>query len=216
MLVLAKNEYSRYTIVQTVTHWRGKVLGVPEVYIGDSLTAAGRNWQKPFAAINLAADGYLAWQIEGLAKRALDYKGERLFILAGTNDIITGRPFEIDLFREEYGSLLDTGMATPMQVFVTEIPYTSDPSQTEPIAMANDVIRELTLERDIPLISLNSKLAPEGVLLPRYTMDGVHLTDPAYRYWRSQINQAIEAHGPRSVPGAPRERADKKHQVAER
>ena len=56
VVVFLKSEYVRFIAIQMVANWNGKLNGLSEAYIGDSITAAGRNWGAPFQAINLAGN----------------------------------------------------------------------------------------------------------------------------------------------------------------
>ena len=124
MLVFAKSEYVRFIAIQMVTNWKGKAIGISDAYIGDSITAGGRNWGVPFDAINLGGDGYTTWQIEGQIGKTKKYDPDNVFILAGTNDILGRREFDLEQFERDYASLLDNALETGKRVFVTEIPYT--------------------------------------------------------------------------------------------
>ena len=107
VLVFLKSEYVRFVAVQTVTNWKGKLNGVSSVYVGDSITAGGRNWGSMLGAINLAGDGYTVSQIEGQLGKAETYSPKRVFILAGTNDILGRQATDLKQFELDYNSLLD-------------------------------------------------------------------------------------------------------------
>ena len=78
-----------------------------------------------------------------------------------------------------------------MDIYLTEIPYTSNKLSSTTISEANKIIRRLANQRDLPTMNLNSKLAPEGILLPQYTVDGIHFNKAAYRHWREMIAKEI-------------------------
>ena len=190
--VTLKSEYIRFIATQTITHWKGKSLGVDNIFIGDSITAAGRNWGSPFTTINLAANGYTVWQVNLQLNRTKDYKATNLFILAGTNDVIGLREFNLDQFEEDYTQLLDKALESGLRTFVTEIPFTVHEKHNRAIASANRIIRKLTLDKGITCVDLNSIIAPNGILLGEYSLDGVHLNPSAYTQWRTLLRDAIE------------------------
>jgi lysophospholipase L1-like esterase len=192
VLVFLKSEYVRYVAIQMATNWRGKLIGVPFAYIGDSITAGGRNWGAPLRTINLAGDGYTVWQIANQLRKVQNYSPERLFILAGTNDIIGDRLFNLKQFELDYTGLLDRALRTNAEVFVTLIPFTSRTEANLAIESANQIIRALANSRGIPTIDLNPTIAPHGVLLPKYTRDGVHFTPEAYRIWMTMLRAEIQ------------------------
>ena len=92
--VLTINSWSRSVFLETLAHWRSKVFPLKYVFVGDSITAGGRNWgwrlwDNPLAARNMAGNGYTVWQIEGQVRDAIaKYHPKVIFILAGTNDLL--------------------------------------------------------------------------------------------------------------------------------
>lgn len=190
MAIFVQSEYVRFVVIQLVTNWKGKAFGLSDVYIGDSITAGGRNWGAPFNAINLAASGLTTWQIEGQIKKAIIYDPNNILILAGTNDIIGRRQFDLAQFEQDYASLLDRALKTGKNILITEIPYTALRENTQNISDSNQVLRQLAADRNITTINLNETIAPDGLLLPEFTVDGVHFSPPAYRIWRKKIRQA--------------------------
>lgn len=77
------------------------------IFIGDSLTAAGRNLENPFKSVNLAGNGYVIWQITSQLNKTSAYKAENLFILAGTNDVVSSKAFNPAQFEADYTQLLE-------------------------------------------------------------------------------------------------------------
>ncbi|MEM6912294.1 MAG: GDSL-type esterase/lipase family protein [Verrucomicrobiota bacterium] len=201
MFVFTKSEYVRFIAIQMVTNWKGKINGLSDAYIGDSITAGGRSWNAPFDAINLAGDGYTTWQIENQIGRAEKYDPDNLLILAGTNDILSRRIFDLDQFERDYVNLLDRALETGKQVFVTQIPYTAGEERIQTISDANEVIIRLAGARDLTTIDLNSTVAPNGILLPEFTTDGVHLSSRAYSIWREKILDAKKQKAEQSSGG---------------
>jgi len=51
----------------------------------------------------------------------------------------------------------------------------------------NQQLRRWAVRRQIAFVDLNPVLAPEGILLDRYTTDGVHLTPAAYAEWAKAL-----------------------------
>ncbi|MFM8716098.1 MAG: hypothetical protein ACKOF3_04825, partial [Spartobacteria bacterium] len=70
VLVALKSEYVRFVAIQMVTNWKGKLSGISSAFVGDSITAGGRNWGTVLGAINLAGNGYTVWQVEGQLGKA--------------------------------------------------------------------------------------------------------------------------------------------------
>lgn len=192
ILVFAQSEYSRFILSQVVTKWKGKLVGVESAYLGDSLTAGGRNWGDFPDALNLAGDGYFIRQVTGQVDKAKPFSPARIYLAAGTNDILS--PGEVDLarFEADYAEMLDKALATGAVVVVTEIPLTANPSHNSEIWRANAVIRALAAARNIRVVACNDLLAPEGILLGQYTTDGVHLSDAAYEeVWIPRMRESL-------------------------
>jgi lysophospholipase L1-like esterase len=194
VLVFLKSEYVRYQTIQMVTHWKATAFGIKEAHIGDSITAGGRNWGSPFNSLNFGGNGYTAWQIEKQIPFAAKFSPARIFILAGTNDILGKRPFDPFLFEQDYLSLITRATETKARIIVTLIPYTTNAKYTASITAANQIILKLTHDRGIATLDLNKHIAPNGTLDPKYTVDGVHLNTAAYTIWKGLIKSAITNH----------------------
>jgi lysophospholipase L1-like esterase len=194
VLVALKSEYVRFVAIQMVANWKGKLSGISSAFVGDSITAGGRNWGTVLGAINLAGDSYTVWQVEGQLGKAEKYSPERIFILAGTNDILGRRPFDLKQFELDYTSFLDRAMGLKAEIYVTLIPLTARSEANTMIPLANETILRLATGRGIPTIDLNPTIAPAGTLLPQYTVDGVHFSDAAYDVWRMALEAAIRKH----------------------
>lgn len=191
VFISLKSEYVRYVAIQMATNWKGLLTALPAAYVGDSITAGGRNWGDVLGAINLAGDGYTVSQIECQLGKALKYSPRRIFILAGTNDILGPRPLDLKQFELDYSHLLDHALKLKAEVFVTLIPLTSREGPNRVIPSANQIIQSLTRERGIITINLNPIIAPHGTLLPQYTVDGVHFTNETYKIWRHALAKAV-------------------------
>jgi len=197
VLVFAQSEYARFIVSQVVTKWKGKLSGLESAYLGDSLTAGGRNWGEFPDALNLAGDGYLVRQVAGQVEKAKPFSPARIYLAAGTNDVLASGEVDLAQFEADYSEMLDKALATGADIVVTEIPFTANASHTSEIQGANAVIRSLAAARNVRVVVCNDLLAPEGTLLGRYTTDGVHLSDAAYdEVWIPRLRQALEHSGP--------------------
>jgi lysophospholipase L1-like esterase len=190
--VLAVNEYSRFILMQTCAHWRGKVLGSDSVFIGDSIMSGGRNWGwrlgfGPFNSRNLAASGSTVRQVKAQALEALKYRPAHVFIMAGTNDILEERDVEASMC--DYDALLKTFPATPgaAVVVVTLVPQTAVENFAAAINDFNRQLRALCQRHGVKVVDLNPRIAPRGLLLPQFSLDDVHLTQAAYEIWTEEL-----------------------------
>jgi lysophospholipase L1-like esterase len=56
------------------------------------------------------------------------------------------------------------------------------------------MLHELAVEH----LDLNSEIAPNQVLLPQYTRDGIHLSGAGYLVWRDRIRALLSGEGVRT------------------
>lgn len=195
------NEYFRFQFFQTASHYYSKLGNLEYIFIGDSITAGGRNWanwigESPLKVKNLAGNGYTTKQIISQATQAIPYKSKYLFVLAGTNDVFSMKDstakFTIEDFRRDYTKLIRVikkGDHTPI---FTLIPYQSSKANTALIDEMNSVIKELLDANDFTYINLNEDISKEGVLLDKFTVDGVHFSDEANEVWGNKLKKYID------------------------
>ena len=171
-----------------------KVVPPRFVFAGDSLTANG-NWgwmlaRNPLSAANLAESGASINEVTVQVARARAYHAEFLFVMAGTNDIVTYH-HTLEQIVCNYRFLLDKA-PTEQRLIVTLIPYTSFPEYTDDIRAANTEIRRLLERKGAVIIDINAKLSTNGILDRALTTDGIHFNQRAYQIWSNEILKRIE------------------------
>ena len=201
--VFLRSEYVRFVYLETVTHWYSKIAPIKYVFIGDSITAAGRNWGirlsiNPLSARNLGVSGYTIRQVHDLVSTALTYRPKYIVVTAGTNDVLRmsmgskGKTnSQMDDLAREYEQMLDDiicGGATPI---VTLVPYTTDDALNGLVTLLNSRILTAAQLQELPVVDLNARIAPNNALLSEYSQDGVHLSDRAYDVWTQEILKTI-------------------------
>jgi len=194
MTVFIKNDYARFVYMETVSHWYSRIRPPSYVFIGDSITAGGRNWGwrlhgNPLASRNLAGNGYTTAQIASQVKIALAYSPDYVLVMAGTNDILNGAPPEVAV--REYRKLLQSFAGTAAQPIITLMPHQASSAYQETTEEFNRAIRDLATGMEVEWLDLNPKIAPSGQLLPQYSTDGVHFSDAAYRVWCEEILRVL-------------------------
>jgi lysophospholipase L1-like esterase len=197
MMTVAVNEHTRFMLLETWAHWRGKAGPLEFVFIGDSLTAGGRNWGlrltgNPLSARNLGANGLMIRQVADLVKTAKLYQPRHLFLMAGINDLLVARE-PLPSLVEDYRELLRQAKAASAQPIVTLVFPTTVRELAAPVAALNAELRALCAAEGVPVIDVTPTVAPDGVLLPEYTTDGVHLTEAAYDVWTAAIKRQLDS-----------------------
>jgi lysophospholipase L1-like esterase len=195
MTVLAFNEYDRFILMETCVHWRGKFQPIDYVFIGDSITAGGRNWgwrlkHNPLAARNLGESGLMVWQVREELDQAFRYHPKWIFVLAGTNDLFS-RDGINDGTVDDYRAMLRSIKNAHARPVVTLVPYQESEEKKDEITKFNDQLRQLCKEENVTVVDLNPDIAPNGILLPQYTGDGTHFTQAAYSIWQKKLRDII-------------------------
>lgn len=142
-------------------------------------------------------DGALKYGVE-LAKTS----GAKVAVVCiGVNDAIRGKQnFDLFEWASRYDRLLSELVAAGITVFASTIlPVERDmglgDAYFDPgrIRQMNAAIRDITKRRSIRLIDSNAAFAdPDGYMPKGMTVDGVHLSLPAYDKWRAIIIDAVE------------------------
>lgn len=195
MTILTFNEYDRFVLLETCVHWRGKFQPIDYVFIGDSITAGGRNWgwrlkHNPLAARNLGESGYMVWQVKNELGQAVRYHPKWIFVLAGTNDLFSRDGINKETI-DDYRDLLRSVKGAHARAVVTLVPYQESGERASDITRFNLKLEQLCKEEGAIVVDLNPIIAPAGTLLPQYTVDGVHFSQAAYVVWENKLRAVI-------------------------
>lgn len=193
--LFAVNQYFRNVVFRLASHYRAALVNPRTVHVGDSITAGGGHWSFllksiPFDSINLAGNGYTTRQIANQVHKALTYQPEVVVIMAGANDILDENYNEQDVV-DDYASISESFAGKKSQCLVTLPVKMRDPRRSQAVERLNR-----RLKNDLPgmgclVIDLNPDLAPNDVLLDRFTGDGVHLTHDAYKVWADKLRPLL-------------------------
>lgn len=173
------NQYLRTTYEFTLAHYRAKIIRPDRVMIGDSMTAGGGDFGR-FGTINLAANGLYTKQIAGMLPVAQAYNPRTIYVMAGTNDLIA------DTDPAELAATWRTILADP-RVVVTLLPHTQSPARNAQVDALNAMVERMAREAGRRVVTIPRLTQPDGTILPRYTVDGTHLSPAAYESWQAQI-----------------------------
>lgn len=172
--------YLRTAYIQTLARWFAKAVPPDTVFIGDSITAAGRSFDD-YRSINLASDGLQTFQIAAAMPKALAYSPQHISIMAGTNDAGEGPIDPVKL------SGLWRKICSEPKVVVTIPPPTNSDILNQRIEQIGAVITTECKER--PVIDLQRLAGKNGKILPKYTTDGVHPSDKALLIWKAELRK---------------------------
>jgi lysophospholipase L1-like esterase len=163
--------------------------------VGDSLAAlCPWKWSfglSPVAVANLAVSGS---DIRGIIHQidlADQFRPQVMLISSGFNDLISYEA-SLEAIRHDFALLLGH-LRKEQKSVVTLMPYTSNANFADRITAANEVIAELSLQRGILVIDINSSLSVDGVRRPEMTTDGIHLSALACRSWIAAVKSRLAA-----------------------
>ena len=165
------------------------------VVVGDSLAAlCPWKWSfglSPVAVANLAVSGS---DIRGIIHQidlSDQFRPQVILISGGLNDLISYEA-SLDAIRHDFALLLRQ-LRKEQKSVVTLMPYISDANFADRITAANEVIAEMSLQRGIPVVDINSFLSVDGVRRPEMTTDGIHLSALACRTWIAVVKSRLAA-----------------------
>jgi lysophospholipase L1-like esterase len=182
--------------LEQVARWSAFVVPPDHVFIGDSLTKAGGLWGRRLggsfrSALNLGQNGADTAGIAAQARRAAAYRPGRIVVMAGTNDAT--RTVDQAALRETWRRLFAATGSIPVIVFLP--PRSARPFLNDNLRDIDGVVRAAAAEAGACLADLNGTIAPNGLLEPEYTSDGVHFTEKTYAVWVAAIAEAVRTCG---------------------
>jgi len=142
------------------------------VVIGDSIAAGGAGYGR-IDTINLASNGLEAHQIARAIARAKLYRPTRILADGGVNDVVEGHLDPVEL-RKAWRTMC----AEPNVIAALPTPTRSQKLNSQLATVRAIIVSECRHTVDAPELA-----GPDGLLKPEYSLDGVHLTERAYRFW---------------------------------
>jgi lysophospholipase L1-like esterase len=168
------------------------------VMIGDSLTDLP-DWSALFPNVRIANYGIIGDTTDGALRRLdpiLASGARTAFVMLGINDI--HRHFPDATTIANFRHLIDALRTAGMTVYVESTLFTRQPEDAASIAALNRSLSETCKNgTNCVFVDLNSRLAAGDLLRPDFSVDGTHLTPPAYAAWRDAIRQFLPATDPR-------------------
>ncbi|MGE8454084.1 MAG: GDSL-type esterase/lipase family protein [Pseudomonadales bacterium] len=167
------------------------------VFLGDSHTERAE-WAEFFPAsdtANRGIGGDTTALIDARMESALLPAPEKVFLMAGVNDIVNAGLGDEDVF-PQYEGIVRKARSAGAKVYVQSTLYVGkavarfERHNTE-IAELNQRLKALCGTGACQFIDLNASLAPDGFLPEESTADGVHLLGPAYLIWADRIRGLV-------------------------
>ena len=172
-------------------------LAPPEVMmLGDSITEAGP-WQALFPKtriVNRGVSGYTTYDLLREMKAIVALRPAKVFLMIGINDLLKRATVEQTF--KQYTLIVDELQKNKITVVMQATLECSRPqcgSAVEAVRSLNQKLQAFALARNIQWLDLNPGLANDQQgLLPKYTIDGLHLSKPAYLYWAERLRSFIQ------------------------
>ena len=186
------------------------------VFLGDSITEGGGDWNKYFSAENIINRGISGDTTLGVLARLNEiffYKPNSVFVLIGINDIfnsdspnrenitpITVSNNIINIADSIYKKSPETQVYIQTTLPINNILFKeltgTFPSHAVPlqvqIKQINSIIKKNSSQHHYGVIDLHDIFLDNDELLSRkFTSDGVHLNEDGYRKWSNFINNYI-------------------------
>ncbi|NOI65726.1 lysophospholipase [Vibrio sp. 99-8-1] len=172
-------------------HFAGKA---DTVMFGDSITEWGL-WGEMFPSLSIINRGIAGDTTLGMLSRidtTLQLKPNKLFVMAGINDIAQGHHVD-DIFKR-YVEMLSTWKANDIEPIVQSTLYVGQRlSDWNPlVAELNRLLAQYCHESGITFVDLTEKLCPNALLPIEYSCDELHLRAAAYQQWRETIAHLLK------------------------
>lgn len=171
---------------------------VDTVFIGDSITQRC-DFGELFGDSNIVSRGIDSDTTEGMLKRIddiINIKPEKVFILAGVNDI--SLEFETETTLNNYKSIINKLKENNIEVYcLSVLPVTQSFREyknnefNKAINSLNKEIEKLSGQLNLMYIDLNSKLLNGEYLNDEYSIDGIHLNGVGYKVIKENLKEFV-------------------------
>jgi lysophospholipase L1-like esterase len=166
------------------------------LFFGDSITYRNR-WEMMLGRddiLNLGIDSNtthdMLFRLENISLEHF----KTVSLMAGINDIAMGE--NVSEIFERYGVIIEHFMAFGLRIIVTStLHVTSDcfesTSINDQVDLLNLRLKRLCHEDGLEYCDLNTQLSQNGALQSHYSVDGIHLSQAAYRVWAEMLSKIV-------------------------
>ena len=210
-----QEDWQKDLYLKRIAQFKNKPIGFNKiVFLGNSITEKGGNWNKRFGVNNIVNRGVSGDITEGILSRLdeiIYYKPTTIFLLIGINDIFDNHPNKkniessnvamniIKIAKNIYNSCSNTTIfiqtILPVDIQKHKDYYNRSLSgynsgMVNQIHAINQFIKQ---QNDFPVIDLYSEFVDKrGLMNKAYTTDGVHLNDTGYQVWIEYIRSYVQ------------------------
>ncbi|MCK5294214.1 MAG: hypothetical protein KAJ49_06135 [Arcobacteraceae bacterium] len=187
ILIYANNTYYEHKVSQF--QQLSKQSNKNIVMLGDSITDRGL-WCELTNRTDIINRGISGDTTNGVLNRLnnLNSNLQQAFIMIGINDLLRGQSVEyvFDNYKRIIMRLEEIGIKPIIQSTLYIRNNTNIINQR--VKKLNNLLSNYAIKNKIQFIDLNIKLAPNEILLKKYSLDGLHLNGEGYSEW-SEILQ---------------------------
>jgi len=163
------------------------------VMIGDSITE-GALWSELTNRNDIINRGISGDTTNGVLDRlnSLNSDLQQAFIMIGINDLLRGQNAEYVF--DNYKRIIVKLKSISIKPVIQSTLYVRSNTKTinQIVKQLNNLLKNYAKKNKIQFIDLNNKLAPKGVLLEKYSLDGLHLNGKGYVEWSKILKSYIK------------------------
>ncbi|MGM5470001.1 GDSL-type esterase/lipase family protein [Flavobacteriaceae bacterium LMO-SS05] len=173
------------------------------IFLGNSITEGG-DWKALFPDKNVINRGISGDVTDGVLFRLDEVtasKPSKLFLLIGTNDMARGKSIDYVIENTEKIIVQIKRQSVETKIYLQSIlpinpnvgtKFSGHKNNHQKIIEANERLRSLAKKYNLKFIDLHKYMSNgEKHLKPKYTYDGLHLTEEGYKKWRKIIRKYV-------------------------
>lgn len=210
-----QEDWQREFYLKKIAQFKKKPIGFNKiVFLGNSITEGGDNWNKRFGVNNIVNRGISGDITEGILSRLdeiIYYKPTAIFLLIGINDIFNNHLDKKNINSSQVGmKIIQIARnihkdCRNTKIFIQTIlpvdiqkhmDYNDRSLSSYNSEMVNQIIAINQLikgQNNFPVIDLYAAFVDErGLMNEAYTTDGVHLNDIGYKAWVEYVNKYVQ------------------------
>ncbi|PWE00616.1 GDSL-type esterase/lipase family protein [Marinilabilia rubra] len=198
-LVFEKHtEWTKKHYPERIEEFRNNPLEKGEVvFIGNSLTEQGKDWERHFNEITVKNRGISGDISEGVLHRLNEicfYKPESLFLLIGINDLFNGTISNDEIVSNIQKIVAFVNQNSPKtRIYVQSLLPTSHENMVRRIADINEKLKNKERTAGYEFIDVHQLFATkEDLMIKKFTTDGTHLNESGYEHWAKHLKKYVE------------------------